>query len=162
MTKRGTTLIQKDPSKRPPPNNYWHITCLPMMWKILTSQIKEEIYHLIISRGLFFEEQKRCGKRSRDTAESLYIDQHILNLVMVLIDNRKAYDMVPQSWIINWLKMYKISHAWRHKLYRENHENLRSGIDCRWKKLSRSKYPKSCISRRCMITDTIHKFHGAT
>ena len=21
-----------------------------------------------------------------------------------------AYDMVPQSWIINWLKMYKISH----------------------------------------------------
>ena len=25
-------------------------------------------------------------------------------------NNNKAYDMVPQSWIINCLKMYKISH----------------------------------------------------
>ena len=29
---------------------------------------------------------------------------------MAWIDNKKAYDMVPQSWIINSLKMYKISH----------------------------------------------------
>ena len=29
---------------------------------------------------------------------------------MAWIDNKKAYDMVPQSWIINCLKMYKISH----------------------------------------------------
>ena len=28
---------------------------------------------------------------------------------MAWIDNKKAYDMVPQSWIINCLKMYKIS-----------------------------------------------------
>ena len=32
------------------------------------------------------------------------------NLAMVPIDYRKAYDMVPQGWIINCLKMYKISH----------------------------------------------------
>ena len=31
-------------------------------------------------------------------------------LAMARIDNKKAYDMVPQSWIINCLKMYKISH----------------------------------------------------
>ena len=29
---------------------------------------------------------------------------------MAWIDCKKAYDMVPQSWIINCLKMYKISH----------------------------------------------------
>ena len=29
---------------------------------------------------------------------------------MAWIDNKKAWDMVPQSWIINCLKMYKISH----------------------------------------------------
>ena len=29
---------------------------------------------------------------------------------MAWIDDKKAYDMVPQSWIINCLKMYKISH----------------------------------------------------
>ena len=28
---------------------------------------------------------------------------------MAWIDNKKAYDIVPQSWIINCLKMYKIS-----------------------------------------------------
>ena len=28
---------------------------------------------------------------------------------MALIENKKAFDMVPQSWIINCLKMYKIS-----------------------------------------------------
>ena len=31
------------------------------------------------------------------------------NLPMVWIDYKKVYDMVPQSWIINCLKMYKIS-----------------------------------------------------
>ena len=29
---------------------------------------------------------------------------------MVWIDYKEVYDMVPQSWIINYLKMYKISH----------------------------------------------------
>ena len=27
---------------------------------------------------------------------------------MTWIDYEKAYDMVPQSWILHWLKMYKI------------------------------------------------------
>ena len=48
MTKGKTTLIQKDPSKGTAPNNYrsmmwkmmWKI--LPMMWKILTAQIREK------------------------------------------------------------------------------------------------------------------------
>ena len=29
---------------------------------------------------------------------------------MAWINYKKAYDMVPQSWMINYLKMYKISH----------------------------------------------------
>ena len=105
MTKGKTTLIQKDPL-RP-------ITWLSMMWKILTAQIREEIYYSLTSRGLFPEEQKGCCKRSRGTVKLLYIDQRILNesktrrknLAMVCIDYKKAYDMVPQSWIINWSKM---------------------------------------------------------
>ena len=67
---------------------------------------------------MFPDEQKGCRKGSRGTAELLYIDQHTLNesktrrknLAMALIDNKKAYDIVPQSWIIHCLKMYKISH----------------------------------------------------
>ena len=88
------------------------------MWKILTAQRREEIYFSLTSRGLFPEEQKGCYKRSRGTEELLYIDQYILNesktrrknLATAWIDNKKkAYDMVPQSWLINCLKMYKIS-----------------------------------------------------
>ena len=88
-----------------------------MTWKILTVQIREEIYYSLTSRRLFPEKQKGCRKRSRGTAELLYIDQHTLNenktrqknIAMARIDYKKAYDMVPQSWIINCIKMYKIS-----------------------------------------------------
>ena len=141
-TKGKTTLIQKDPSKGPAPNNYGPITCLLMMWKILTAQIREEIYYSLISCGLFPDEQKGCRKGSRSTAELLYIDQHILNesktirknLAMAWIDYKKAYDMVPQSWILHCLKMYKISLS--HKLHRKDQANLESGVDSRRKKHS--------------------------
>ena len=74
-----------------------------MMWKILTAQIREEIYYSLKSRGLFSEEQKGCRKGARGTAELLYMDQHILNesktrrknLAIAWIDYKKAYDMVP-------------------------------------------------------------------
>ena len=62
MTKGRTALIQKDPSQGTAPNNYRPITCLPMMWKIFTAQIREEIYYLLIRRGLFPEEHKECHK----------------------------------------------------------------------------------------------------
>ena len=118
MTKGKTILIQKDLSKGTAPNNYCPITCLPRMPKILTAQIREKIYYSLTSRGLFPDEQKECRKGSRGTAELLYMDQHILNesktrrknLAMARIDYKKAYDMLPQSWILHCLKIYKISH----------------------------------------------------
>ena len=73
MTKRRTTLIQKDPSKGSAPNNYRPINCLPMMKKRLTAQMRKEIYYSLTSRRLFPEEQKRTCKGSRGTAELLYI-----------------------------------------------------------------------------------------
>ena len=117
-TKGKTTLIQKDPSNGTAPNNYRPITCLPMMWKILTAHIREDIYYSLTSGGLFPDKQKGCHKGPRGTAELLYIDQHILNESknrrknpsMTWIDYKKAYDKVPQSCIINCRKMYKISH----------------------------------------------------
>ena len=79
MTKGKTALIQKEPSKGTAPNNYKPVTCLPMMWKILTAQMRKEIYYSLTSRRLFPGKQKGCRKWSRGTAELLYIDQHILN-----------------------------------------------------------------------------------
>ncbi len=86
-----------------------------MMWKILTAQIREEIYYSQTSRGLFADEQKGYCIGSRGTAVLLYIDQHILNEIKIrrkylaMDFLKKAYDIVPQSLIINYLKRYKIS-----------------------------------------------------
>ena len=88
------------------------------MWKILSAQIREKIYYSLTSCELFPDEQKGCRKGSRGTAEFLYIDQHILNesktrrknLAVAWIDYKKAYDTLPQSWILHCLKMYKVSH----------------------------------------------------
>ena len=77
MTKGKITLIQKPHYlKGTAPSNYRPITCLPMLGKILTAQIKEKIYYSLTSRGLFPEKQKRCRKGSRGTGELLYIDQY--------------------------------------------------------------------------------------
>ena len=54
---------------------------------------------------------------TRGMGELQYIDQYILkesktrrkNLAMAWIADKKAYDMFPQSWSINCIKMYKIS-----------------------------------------------------
>ena len=126
MAKGKTTLIEKDPSKITAPNNYRPITWLPMMWKISTAQVREEIYYSLTSCGLLPEEQKGCCKRARGTAQLLYIDQHILNESQtrgkIWIDYKKTYDRVPHRWIINCLKMYKISHEvlnYRDKLSRK-------------------------------------------
>ena len=99
MTKGKTILIPKDPSKGTAPNNYRAITCLPIIWKISTAQMKREIYNSLTNRRLFPEEQKACHKGFKGTEELLCVDQHILNesksgrkkKVMVLIDNKKIY-----------------------------------------------------------------------
>ena len=78
MTKGKTTLIQKDLQKGTIPSNYRLITCLPLMWKILTVQIREEIYYSLLCCRLFPKEQKGYHKGTRRTDDLQYIDQHIL------------------------------------------------------------------------------------
>ena len=50
---------------------------------------------------------------------------------------------------------------WSHYLYRENYENLVSGIDSRTEKLNWNKDPKSYIPKRCAITITIYNCDDA-
>ena len=110
---RKDYISRRTPFKRTAPNNYWPITCLPMMWKILTAQIRKGIYNSLTRRRLFPKEQKGRRKGSRGTGELLHIDQHILNESKTrrkrVRPDKKAYDIVLQCWIINCLTMYKIS-----------------------------------------------------
>ena len=57
MPEGETNLIQKDLKKKGPiSDNYRSITCLPMMCKILTAEIREETYYPFQFRWLFPEE----------------------------------------------------------------------------------------------------------
>ena len=117
MTKGRTVLIQKDKNKGTAVGNYRPITCLPIMWKLLTSIMSENIYAHLRSQDVLPVEQKGGRKNSRGTKDQLLIDKTILRncrrrmtkLSMAWIDYRKAYDMVPHSWILECAKMVGIA-----------------------------------------------------
>ena len=68
----------KRPQKGTFPCNYRHITCLPMMGKILTTQIREDFYFSLISYGLFPKEQKDITREKEEQGILLCINKHIL------------------------------------------------------------------------------------
>ena len=78
MTEARTVLIMKGNVA----SNYRPtcITCLPMMYKLLTGIIAEDLYRHIEDQQLFPDEQKGCKKRSRGTKDQLIIDKcHVIN-----------------------------------------------------------------------------------
>ena len=102
-----TVLCQKDRQKGNTADNYRPITCLPLMWKLLTEVIAEEMYNYLEREKILPEEQKGCKRGSRGTKDQLLIDKTVLkdckkrytNLSMAWIDYKKAYDLVPHSWV---------------------------------------------------------------
>ena len=86
------------------------------MWKLLTGVIADQIYAHLGHNKLFPEEQKGCRECSRGTTDLLYIDRAVIkggksrnkNLAMDWIDYKKTCDMVPHSWIIECLDLFRI------------------------------------------------------
>ena len=109
MTTGRTVWCMKDPGKSNAVDNYRLISCLPVMWKVFSGMLAEEIYEYLEGKNLFPHEQKGCKKKSRGTKDQLLIDKTILrncknrkvNLAMAWIDYSKAYDMIPHSWILD-------------------------------------------------------------
>ena len=58
MVKGRTVLIQKDLAKGKVVSNYRPITCLPLMWKLLTGIFAEKIYDHLLMNNLLPVEQK--------------------------------------------------------------------------------------------------------
>ena len=81
MTKGKTVLIMKDKEKGRDVKNFRPITCLPLMWKLLTGVLSEEMYNHLEENELLPDEQKGCRKRSRGTKDQLLIDKMITTLV---------------------------------------------------------------------------------
>ena len=65
MVKGITYLIPKTPQPTADPARYRPITCLPTIYKLLTSIISEKLYKHLELNHLLDEEQKGCRKGSR-------------------------------------------------------------------------------------------------
>ena len=117
MTYGRTVLCQKDAAKGNSVENFRPITCLPLMWKLFTGMVAEDMYLFMENNHLLPEEQKGCRRKSKGTKDQLLIDKTILkdcrkrkaNLAMAWIDYRKAYDLIPHSWILECLDMIGIA-----------------------------------------------------
>ena len=121
MTKGRTVLIQKDKFKCNVASNYRPTTCLPLVSKLMAGILSEEIYDFLSTEICLPEEQKGCRKNSGGTNDLLFICKMILrevemkkkNLSIAWIDYKKAYDMVPHSWILEYLEALGIDEGIR-------------------------------------------------
>ena len=75
------------------------------------------MYNYLEREKILPEEQKGCKRGSRGTKNQLLIDKTVLkdckkrhtNLSMAWIDYRKAYDLVPHSWVNECMEMFGIA-----------------------------------------------------
>ena len=83
-------------------SNFRPITCLPLIWKLLTGILAEELYRHHEKTKLLPWEQKGCRKGIQGTEDQLIIDKMLVedckrrltSLAVAWMDYRKAYDMV--------------------------------------------------------------------
>ena len=106
----GRTILKnyfKDSKKGTEVGNYRPIACLNLIWKLVKTHDHLE------QNKLLPEEQTRSRRKYQGTTDQLAIDSCILqncrkrktNLSMTWVDYKKAYDMVPYSWIIATMEM---------------------------------------------------------
>ncbi len=132
MVKGRTVLIQKDKAKGTVASNYRPIACLPLMWKLLTGIFADKIYDHLKDNNLLPDEQKGGRKESRGTKDQLMIDKAVMReakakrrcLSMAWIDYKKAYDMVPHSWLLEVMGMMGVA---------ENVDGLMRGSMGKWR-----------------------------
>ena len=93
--------------------NYRSIPSLNLLWKILTGIINGKVYDHLNQQKILPEEQKGCQRKTRGTKDQLLIHKAVIrnsrrrktNLNVAWINFQKAYDMVPQSWILKTLDL---------------------------------------------------------
>lgn len=113
MVSRSLDQKQK---KQKNPKNYRPITCLPTMYKVLTSIPADRTYTFLSKHQLLPSEQKGCKGESYGCKDQFLVNKMILedrrtrkkNLSTAWIDYKKAFDSVPHSWIMKCMETYKI------------------------------------------------------
>ena len=95
-------------------SNYKPITRLPLMWKLCTGIMGDELYNDLEKKHLLPDEQKGCGRNSKGKKDQLIIGKMVtrnckrrqIGLAMAWVVYKKAYVMIPHSWIIKCLQMF--------------------------------------------------------
>ena len=114
---QGLTFLIPKSNDTNEAKNYRPITCLPTMYKTLTSIITDRTYLHLEDNRLLPNEKKGCKRGSYGCKDQLLVNKMIMedcktrkkNLTTSRIDYRKAFDSVPHSWIIKTLELYKVS-----------------------------------------------------
>ena len=117
MTTGKTIFCQKDPVKGNALNNYWSISCLPLMWKLMTRIIANSVNEYLEMYNLLLVKRKVWKRNSRGTKYQFLMEKMVLNdckkrhtnLEMAWIDYTKAYDMILYSWLLESLGLVQVS-----------------------------------------------------
>lgn len=116
LTEGLTYLIPKS-SNTKDPSQYRPITCLPTLYKIISSIICNKIYTYLECNNILSDEQKGCKKGAMGCKEQIITDSVIMenarkqkrNLFMTYVDYEKAFDSIPHDWLIKTLLIYGIN-----------------------------------------------------
>lgn len=114
LTTGRTTLVPKKLDTKNPAN-YRPITCLPIIYKILTNVITNRMKHHIEINHIVPDEQKGCSNATYGTIDQLSINGMVMtdavrksrNISTAWIDYKKAFDSIPHDWLIESLKIHK-------------------------------------------------------
>jgi hypothetical protein len=113
----GVTFLIPKNENTENPKNYRPVTCLPTIYKLITSIISRHMQKCMDDENLLPKEQKRGCSGTKGCKDQLLLAKAILqeckrkkkNLSVAWIDYQKAFDRVPHSWIIKSLELTGIN-----------------------------------------------------
>ena len=84
------------------------------MWKLLAGIISERLYNYLEETNTILHQQKGCRWKCRGTKDQMLIDKMVMmnskrrktNLSMTWLDYKKAFDMIPHSWLMKCLEIF--------------------------------------------------------
>ena len=128
------------------------------------------MYQHLEKNGLLADEQKGRRKGSRGTKDQLLIDKVILkncrrrltNLSMAWIDYKKAYDMVPHSWILRCLEIVGGAKNIINIISNSMVNWMEDSINIRRNRYWASGHKQRNLPRRLFITIVVYSNHAAT
>ena len=164
MTTGRTALVQKDKSKGNVASNYKPITCLPIMWKLLTGIISERLCNYLEETNTIPRQQKGCRRKCSGTKDQLLIDE------MVMMNSKREKKNEPEygmDRLQEGLQHDTTLMADRmpgnirckgkhHQIPQEHNAQLEDNSYKLWNQVSKGQHRKRDLPRRLIISTAFH------